>query len=221
MSLLTHQEAKAFYDRFGARQDAQGWYEDHATSDLIAHGELDRARSVFEFGCGTGRFAERLLRSQLPVDCTYLGIDISDTMVDLARDRLAPWAGRSRVDLSAGSMRLNMEDHSFGRIISNYVIDLLSDQDIKDLFAEARRVLAPDGLLCLTGLGPGTTAISKLVATLWTRVQAWKPAAVGGCRPVDIARVLTKNQWKTRYHNTIVSFGIPSVVLIMAPIPSG
>ncbi|NQV20042.1 MAG: class I SAM-dependent methyltransferase [Rhodospirillales bacterium] len=220
MSLLTHQEAKAFYDRFGARQDAQGWYEDRATSDLIAHGELDRARSVFEFGCGTGRFAERLLRVHLPADCTYWGVDISETMAELARERLDPWAGPARVGLSAGSMRLDAEDHSFDRIISNYVVDLLSTRDIRDLLAEARRVLAPDGLLCLTGLGPGTTAVSKIIATLWTRLHAWKPAVVGGCRPVDVARILMETQWTARYHNTVVSFGIPSVVLVASPAPA-
>jgi hypothetical protein len=32
---LTHAEARAFYDRFGAKQDAQAFYEGRAVRDLI------------------------------------------------------------------------------------------------------------------------------------------------------------------------------------------
>jgi ubiquinone/menaquinone biosynthesis C-methylase UbiE len=166
MATLSHQEAKGFYDRFGAWQDAQGWYEDRATSDLVAHSDLPSARSVFEFGCGTGRFAERILRAHLQAECAYLGADISETMVELATERLAPWTARARVEMSTGDMQVNAREHEFDRVISNYVRDLLSEQDVTALLAEARRILAPGGRLCLTGLGLGTTPLSRLVANL-------------------------------------------------------
>ena len=54
---LSHEEAQRFYDRFGAKQDWQRFYEDRAISELVAHGALADAQSVVEFGCGTGRIA--------------------------------------------------------------------------------------------------------------------------------------------------------------------
>jgi hypothetical protein len=56
MRMLSHEEARAFYDWFGARQDSQRFYEDPALCDLLGHADFGEARSVFEFGCGTGRF---------------------------------------------------------------------------------------------------------------------------------------------------------------------
>ena len=64
--VLTHDEARRVYDRIGAGQDSQAFYEDRATRLLIRHGAFERARSVLEFGCGTGRFAARLLARHLP-----------------------------------------------------------------------------------------------------------------------------------------------------------
>ena len=85
---LTTAEAKAFYDGFGAKQDAQAFYEDLAVKALIDHADFEHAHSVFEFGAGTGRLAARLLGTMLPDDCRYLGVDIAETLVALARERL-------------------------------------------------------------------------------------------------------------------------------------
>lgn len=89
MRTLWHDEAKAFYDWFGLRQDSQRFYEGPAVADLITHADFHEARSMFEFGCGTGRLTERLLSDYLPSGCRYRAVDISSTMVRLARERLA------------------------------------------------------------------------------------------------------------------------------------
>jgi hypothetical protein len=62
---LTHAEARTFYDRFGSRQDWQAFYEDAAVERLLVAGRFDLASTVVEFGSGTGRLAERLLRTLL------------------------------------------------------------------------------------------------------------------------------------------------------------
>src|SRR5260221_3129440 len=54
VSVLTHGQARAFYDWMGAKQDWQAFYEKRATRDLIAHASFETAQAVFEFGCGTG-----------------------------------------------------------------------------------------------------------------------------------------------------------------------
>jgi hypothetical protein len=52
--MLTHQQAIAFYNWLGAKQDGQRVYEAPATRDLIAHASFETAQAIFEFGGGTG-----------------------------------------------------------------------------------------------------------------------------------------------------------------------
>jgi trans-aconitate methyltransferase len=134
---LSPEQAKRFYDRLGARQDWQGFYENAALQELIAHAGFDSARSVFEFGCGTGAFAARLLQQHLPADARYTGLDVSSTMVSLARKRLQPWPERAHVHQSDGSFRIHQADRSFDRFVSNYVFDLLAPGFAEQLLLEA------------------------------------------------------------------------------------
>ena len=88
MRNLSVEEARVFYDRFGAKQDQQLFYEGPALATLVANAGFAEAQSLFEYGCGTGRFAHELLEHYLPEGCRYLGVDISSTMVRLASERL-------------------------------------------------------------------------------------------------------------------------------------
>src|SRR5262245_2988807 len=101
---FTPVDAERFYDRFGANQDLQ-FYENGALARIVASADFDHASAVFELGCGTGRLAERLLRERLPKEAHYVGVDISTTMVGLARERLSPWRGRVDVRHGDGSTR--------------------------------------------------------------------------------------------------------------------
>ena len=104
--------ASRFYDRFGAKQDAQAFYEDVALDDLIVHGDFKRVTSLFEFGCGTGRFASRLLARHLPSPATYYGIDISNTMIQIASRQITSYGDQAKVTLSEGSMVFPLPDQS-------------------------------------------------------------------------------------------------------------
>ena len=103
---VSHEQARRFYDRIGRGQDARPVSERRALDALAAQGDFGRAAAVVEFGCGTGRFAARLLRERLPDGATYLGVDVSPRMVALAGAALAPWPDRARVVLTDGDVRL-------------------------------------------------------------------------------------------------------------------
>jgi ubiquinone/menaquinone biosynthesis C-methylase UbiE len=150
--MLSRQQAKKYYDKFGKKQDWQGFYEDIATNALVRNGELDSAVRVFEFGCGTGRFGQKLLENHLPSNARYVGIDISDTMIGLAKDRLARFGDRAEVHQVDGSPKIDFEAESFDRFVSTYVLDLLSIEDIQAVLQEAWRILTPGGLIGLTSL---------------------------------------------------------------------
>lgn len=218
MGTLSTREARAFYDRFGARQDDQAFYESRALAQLVDQGAFEQAGSVFEFGCGTGRFARELLEQRLPDTATYLGTDISATMVGLAGERLAPFGARARVIQGGGEVDIALPDRSVDRVVSTYVLDLLPVDSARAFIDEAGRVLRADGRLCLVGITPGVTPISRLVMGAWRRLFARKPVWVGGCRPTRVAEMLPPQAWQLRFHTVVVAWGIASEVLVATPV---
>lgn len=215
--VLTRSQARSFYDRFGKKQDTQTFYEDAAVDELIANAEFGKVEKIFELGCGTGRFALRLLTMHLSPSASYLGIDLSQTMADIAEQRIAPYQMRAKVIHSDGSMRFPIPDHSVDRVVSTYVFDLLSETDIRQAVLEAHRVLIPNGKLCLVSLTQGVTLVSRIVCALWKTVFRLRASLVGGCRPIRLDSFFDQQTWSINYRNVITQFGIPSEVLIASP----
>lgn len=208
-------EAQRFYDWFGAWQDTQRFYENRAIADLLAHGAFDASNSVIEFGCGTGRLAEELLRGALPQSARYVGLDVSSTMVSLTLRRLRPWQLRARAYQSDGSAHIPEADGGFDRFVSTYVFDLLAPDFLRQLLAEARRVLAPGGKLCLVSMTSGHSLLSRAVAWGWKGLWRLNPAMVGGCRPVDVCDYMAPDNWTPEHRAVITQWGIASEVVVV------
>ncbi len=211
-----HEDVRAFYDRFGRKQDWQRFYEDPALRDLIRHASFEDAHAVVEFGCGTGRLAEQLLRDHLSDAAKYIAVDASSTMVSLARDRLAPFGDRVRVLLTDGSLRVAEASESCDRFISTHVIDSLSADDIRALLGEAHRLLAGSGRLGMVSLTHGETGLARLVERIWVQVHRVRPSWVGWCRPVSLCEFVAP-EWQVIHRAVVTSFAISSEVVVAKP----
>lgn len=206
---LSHEEARRVYTRIGALQDTQAYYEDRATNVLVSHFDLSGAHAVYEFGCGTGRFAARLLATELPASATYRAIDLSPAMVDLARERLSRFGPRATVELSDGGPPTGEAGGSYDRFVSNFVLDLLSVDDIRAVIAEAHRMLATGGLVGLCSLTPGFSPATRFVATLLSGIHRLRPQLIGGCRALELLDFLPQSQWRIRHVARVAALGVP------------
>lgn len=77
--MLDRQQAARFYDRFGAKQNWQRFYEGPAMHKLLAQGQFQNVQDVFEFGCGPGYLAQQLLAHYLPKPAEILRCAQNDT----------------------------------------------------------------------------------------------------------------------------------------------
>ncbi len=220
LRLLSHGAAEHFYDRLGSRLDTQAFYESPALHELAEYLELGACRSVVEFGCGTGRFAAELLESYLPPDARYLGVDISGTMVAITRKRLAAYEQRTEVRQSNGTARIDSQAGDFDGFICSYVLDLLSEEDIRAVLSEAHRILKPGGLLGLVSFTNGPTTFSWIISTTWKGLHRLSPIIVGGCRPIELGPFLSIAEWKIEHRNVVTPFGIPSEIVVARKLPS-
>lgn len=210
------EDAKRFYDHFGAMQDRQ-FYERAPLNELVSRAGFERASSVFELGCGTGRVAARLFAERLPPQAHYLGIDISTTMVEVAAERLKRWSSRATVEQLDATKGLPYVDGQFDRFIATYVFDLLPLFSISLLVGEAHRLLTHDGKFCVVTSAEGDGPISRTVSRIWMAVYERRPSLVGGCRPLHLSTFLDTTKWQIEYMQNLSSWGINSEIVIANP----
>jgi ubiquinone/menaquinone biosynthesis C-methylase UbiE len=108
-----------------------------------------------------------------------------------------------------------LPDDSVDHVVSTYVLDLLSDEDIEMVFAEAHRVLTSEGKLCLASLTKGVTVSSRLVTFIWLKIFHLRASLVGGCRPIRLEPYMDARHWRLEYRNILTPFGVPSEVVIL------
>jgi len=214
MRALDVDSVRRYYDWFGAKQDSQAFYENPGLEALVRAGDFGAAHRVFELGCGTGRFAERLLSRELGSEARYEGVDLSSTMTDLATRRLAPFGERAHVTRTEGEVRFELPDGSFDRFVATYVLDILGEEQIRSLLVEAHRLLARGGLLCTLALTEGCSLPSRFLSRAWSGLYSLRPSLVGGCRPISVAPHLDPPSWRERLHRTVVAWTVPSEVLV-------
>lgn len=214
---LTVNQARSVYDRIGRVQDWQAFYEDATINRLVAHAGLAGNQRIFEFGCGTGRLAAHLLGS-LPPTIDYLGVDVSPVMIKLATRRVAAWATRAKVVLVDGSLPLPADDGFADRVLSTFVFDLLDEAYARTVLDDLRRILAPNGRLCIASLGYGEQLAERAISRTWMRLWHVAPQVLGGCRPIKVTTLL-EQEWKIEHHSRVHRLGLVMDVVIAMPNP--
>jgi len=193
---ISHREAEAYYDSWGSKQDTQSYYESPVFEIIYRLGLFEESENLFEFGCGTGLFAQRLFERYPDNNFNYTGIDLSSKMVSLTKDRLENWSNRTQIIQGTIDQKLPFESKQFDRFVSTYVLDILSPKDIATLLKEAHRLLQPKGLLILAGITTGGSFLSKLRMRFWRWRFKQNPLNVGGCRPMNLCEYLPADQWQ-------------------------
>lgn len=217
--VLTHEQARLVYDRAGAKvKDSDSVYGGPAISALLAAADLrGSCSSVFEFGCGSGRLAQRLFeKGEISAGTRYVGVDASPVMVELARERLkgTPSASFRLVPGCPAAAAAPEAPGAFSAVLSTYVLDIMSCDDVAAFLASAWRILEPGGRLCVVNLGEGCTPATRAGSAIWEAVHALAPTVVGGCRSQRLLDYLGPG-WEVA-HREVVPGGFVASEVLMA-----
>lgn len=106
--------------------------------DALLTNDLPAGARVLEVGCGTGR----LLQELLPRGYLLHGVDASEGMLSVARERFAS-AGGAVLDI-ADATHMPFQDSSFDAAYSILVVNLIPDY--RKMLREVARILEPGGV---------------------------------------------------------------------------
>ena len=185
--------AAARFDRFARFYDADyRFYQDDL--GMIADLADEAGDPILELGCGTGRVLAPLAAQ----GHTITGVDISPTLLAIARDKLARRQLMDRVTLVEADLRsfdLPDKQFRFAFCTSNTLMHLETQADQLAVLGNARRHLAEDGLLLIDLFNPD---IPRLLAVNGVQELAdqWRDPETGAdvykwsVRTLDLAEQL-------------------------------
>jgi len=139
---------RAFYQSFAASFAETRARVQPGARRLLAR--IGSQTSVADFGCGNGNAAGFLAEHSFRG--VYLGLDLSDALLDFARARRLPFPARFlAADLLAPGWDQSLADHSFDVILLFAVVHHLPGRDARAAFLRGcRRLLLPGGTLFLS-----------------------------------------------------------------------
>lgn len=133
-------ELESGYDRMAEKFSetrAHFWRDLGFISDYIEDGD-----KIMDFGCGNGRLLEILNDKKVE----YVGIDVSQKLIDLAKSRFPE---RKFVKVSSQHM-LPFSDNFFNKIISIAVFHHFPEEHAEKTAKELYRITKPDGTVIIT-----------------------------------------------------------------------
>lgn len=142
--------AEDAYDALADEYDAEvetnpynAHFEFPATTSLVPDVDGDR---ILDAGCGTGIYTEWLLEQGADV----VGVDVSERMLDHAREKVGDGAEFHRADLAEPFAFAS--DDEFDGVVSALALGYV--RDWRQTFSEFARVLVPGGFVVFSVLNP-------------------------------------------------------------------
>ena len=131
---------------------------------------------VLDIGCGTGLLSLKILRA---ADCSVTGVDISEEMMSLFKDKIGKLGLSARVSLQQmDAAALKFADNSFDLVVSSVTLHHLKDKI--PAFRNIHRILKPGGRFVIGEIDMDTsgkhTDSNRLKRILKALEQEWIPA---------------------------------------------
>lgn len=137
--------------------DKKGSFVDTVETDLAFRMiNVEKGMNVLDIGCGTGNFSIKLAK----MGCNVTGIDISDNMLEIAREK----AAEKNLTIKFLHMDLNdlkFEENEFDAVFSMAAFEFVNDEDAPKALKGMLRVVKEGGQV-LIGTISGNSSWGKL-----------------------------------------------------------
>jgi ubiquinone/menaquinone biosynthesis C-methylase UbiE len=211
--------AREFYNRISKAYDLLAERDEHIARELgLKLLAASPGESALEIGFGTGHALVALTRAVGPTGKVD-GLEVSDGMLEVARNRVEAEAGdlRDRVELRLGDARsLPYADGTFDLVFMSFTLELFEASDIPRVLAEIRRVLKPGGRLGVVSLA--TVKPESLSVHIYRYLHRHFPHFID-CQPIDVTGSLKQAGYAVRSLEELSIWGLPVHAVVATPEP--
>ena len=205
--------ARASYNRLSRWYDmisgsTEKKYRDWGLEKLAAQ----PGEKILEIGFGTGHCLVSLAKSVGPTG-RVTGLDISDGMLAIARERLKQEGLSERVDLHLGdAANLDfIEARSLDGIFMSFTLELFDNPEIPRVVQECLRVLKPGGRLAVVSMTKTTPPGMAVRMYEWFHEHMPDYA---DCRPIFAQQALEQSGFVIRDVSLSSMWGLPVEIVL-------
>lgn len=206
-------DARASYNRLSSWYDVlaggtEKKYRDWGLEKLSAQ----PGERILEIGFGTGHCLVTLARA-VGMSGRVIGLDISDGMLSIAKDRLQQEALNERVDLHLGdAANLDfLESGSLDGVFMSFTLELFDNPEIPRVLQECYRILKTGGrvaVVSMTKTNPPGVAV---------RIYEWFHEHMpnyADCRPIFARQALEQSRFVIQHVSTSSMWGLPVEIVL-------
>ncbi len=157
--------------------------EKKAIQEALLISQLNENMNILDIGVGTGQLFEKLLT--INKYGFNSGLDLSRKMISKAKEKLQN--KYKNYSLVVGNIyNLPYMNGTFNFVISSYVLDLLPEEDFKNILTEFVRVMKDKGEGVIITMSMG----KKWYNNFWYLLSKYFPSLLTNCRPIALADYL-------------------------------
>ena len=192
-----------WYDLLAARSEGR-----HAEEGLRRLA-VKAGEHVLEIGFGTGRCLMSLARA-VGAPGQLSGIDVSDRMLEIARERLRRAGLGDRVLLIRGdAAELPFAPASFDAVFMSFTLELFGGPRRSAVLAECRRVLRAGGRIGVVAMSDAPKGpASRFMLGMYREAHARLPAVID-CQPMDARGTLARAGFAIESTSEASMWGLP------------
>lgn len=204
------EEARAAYNRLSRWYDALAGSSEKKYRDVgIQKLNPQLGESILEIGFGTGHCLVSLAQAVGPAG-KVSGIDISDSMLAIAEERLVKASVAAPVDLRVGdAAALPFARHTFDAIFMSFTLELFDTPEIPLVLGQCQSVLRANGRIAIVSMAKKAGTAVRIYE--WFH-EKW-PAAID-CRPIYPQVHLTEAGFEVCDVTSMSMWGLPVEIVL-------